>query len=128
VLDKAAQSLVVEDYLEMSGEHVVEIFFHGAPEAHALPTADGFRLARAGRAIHIHWPDMPGAQVQALRARTAPIAGWASRRFDRREPAPTLVWRAGVAGDCVLRTVIDCRSDYAVQGLPPKAGQLAHPS
>ncbi len=128
VLDKAAGSLVVEDYLEMSGEHEVEIFFHGAPEAHALSTPDGARLVRAGRAIRIHWPDMPGGRGEALRARTAPIAGWVSRRFDRREPAPTLVWRARIAGDCVLRTVIDCRSDYAPQAIQPMTGQLAHPS
>jgi hypothetical protein len=128
VLDKLAGSLVVEDYLEMSGGHVVEIFLHGAPEAHALPTPGGARLVRGGRSIRIQWPDMPGGEGFVLRGRTAPIAGWASRRFDRREPAPTLVWRAGIAGDCVLRTVIDCRSDYAQPANQPKAGQVAQPS
>jgi hypothetical protein len=29
------------------------------------------------------------------------------RRFDRREPAPTLAWRARLARDCVLRTVLE---------------------
>jgi hypothetical protein len=128
VLDKAVQSLVVEDYLEMRGEHDVEIFLHGAPEgacaAHGRRGPAGARRPRDPHPLARH---AGGAGAGAARAH-ATHRGWVSRRFDRREPAPTLVWRARIAGDCVLRTVIDCRSDYAVQAMPPKAGQLAHPS
>ena len=113
VLDKATRTLVVEDYLEMDGTHEVEIFLHAAPEAHALRTADGVRLLRSGRALSVRWPDTPGGRGEILRGSLAPVGGWVSRRFDHREPAPTLVWRARLTGDCVLRTVIDCRSDYA---------------
>jgi hypothetical protein len=112
ILDKHRRTLVVEDYLEMDGAHDVEIFLHAAPEAHALPTADGVKLARAGRAIRVVWPDLAAGRSEILRGQTSPVAGWVSRRFDRKEPAATLVWRARLTGDCVLRTVIDCRSDY----------------
>jgi hypothetical protein len=108
VLDKTRRLLVIEDYLEMDGTHDVEIFLHAAPEANALPTADGVKVARAGRAIRVVWPDLAAGRSEILRGRTSPIAGWVSRRFDVREPADTLVWRARLAGDCVLRTVIDC--------------------
>ena len=108
VLDKARRRLVVEDYLEMRGPHDVEIFLHGAPESHALPLADGVKLVRGGKALHIRWPDFEDGRLEVLRGSTDPIAGWVSRRFDRREPAPTMVWRARLARDCVLRTVIDC--------------------
>jgi hypothetical protein len=58
--------------------------------------------------VHIRWPELEDGHAEILRGRTGPIAGWVSRRFDRREPAPTMVWRALLTGDCVLRTVIDC--------------------
>ena len=38
----------------------------------------------------------------------APIGGWVSRRFDRKVAAPTLVWKARLAGDSCLRTSISC--------------------
>jgi hypothetical protein len=34
----------------------------------------------------------------------APIAGWVSRAFDARQPAPAIVWRARLTGRAVLRT------------------------
>jgi len=107
VLDKRARTLVVEDYLEMRGVHDVEIFLHGAPEARVVELPGGARLLRSGRAVHVRWPELEGSRAEVLRGSTAPIAGWVSRRFDRREPAPTLVWRARLGGDCVLRTTID---------------------
>jgi hypothetical protein len=107
VLDKGSRRLVVEDYLEMHAPHDVEIFFHCAPEAHALPLFGGAKVLRGGKAIHVRWPDLEDGRGEILRGRTEPIAGWVSRRFDRREAAPTLVWRARLAGDCVLRTVIE---------------------
>jgi len=114
VLDKVARTVVVEDYLEMDGEHDVEIFLHAAPEVHALPTDDGARLLRGGRALAIHWPEAAGGCAEIVRGSLAPAAGWVSRRFDLKEPAATLAWRARIRGDCVLRTVLECRSDYAV--------------
>ena len=107
VLDKAARRLVVEDYLEMKGAHDVEVFLHGPPESHALSSGRNTRLFRGGRSISITWPDAPGGSALVLRGQQAPIAGWVSRRFDRREASPTLVWRARLSGDCVLRTTID---------------------
>jgi hypothetical protein len=107
LLDKPRRRLVVEDYLEMRGPHDVEIFLHCAPEAQALPLPGGAKVLRAGMAVHVQWPDLEDGRGEILRGRTEPIAGWVSRRFDRREPAPTLVWRARLARDCVLRTVID---------------------
>jgi hypothetical protein len=108
VLDKRQRRLVVEDYLEMHGPHDIEIFFHAAPEVKALALARGaVKLARGDRTIGLRWPDAEDGRAEILQGRVEPIAGWVSRRFDRREPAPTLVWRARLARDCVLRTVIE---------------------
>ena len=35
-------------------------------------------------------------------------AGWVSRRFDEKEPAPTIAWHARISSRCILRTQIDC--------------------
>ena len=110
VLDKRARSVALEDALEASGEHDVEIFLHCAEDSRARPVAGGFLVERAGKAIAIRWPELPGGAAEVLEGSVAPIGGWVSRRFDEKVPAPTLVWRARVAGGCFLRTTIHCAS------------------
>jgi hypothetical protein len=46
--------------------------------------------------------------VQLLQGSTAPLGGWVSRAFDRKQPSPTLVWRARLSGRHVLRTELTC--------------------
>ncbi|HET6265030.1 MAG TPA: alginate lyase family protein [Usitatibacter sp.] len=117
VFDKRARTAVVEDYLEMNGAHEVEIFFHCAEGSHVRPIPGGYSIERGGRTVRLLWPDSASAGVptsvgrptsQVLEGSTEPIAGWVSRRFDVKEPAPTLVWRVRLAGDSLLRTRIDC--------------------
>ena len=111
VLDKATRRIVIEDTLQMEGEHEVELFLHAHEKcAVALSAggAGGARLARGDRALDIRWPEAAGAQVEVLQGSQAPIGGWISRAFDRKHPAPTLVWRARLRGNKVLRTEIDC--------------------
>jgi hypothetical protein len=107
-LDKRARRIVIEDTLEMEGEHLVELFFHCHEGCVLTPTPGGFAIARGGRALHLRLPDLPTGEVAVLEASMDPIGGWVSRRFDRKERAPTLAWRARLAGRCMLRTAIDC--------------------
>jgi hypothetical protein len=44
---------------------------------------------------------------EVLRGSLAPICGWVSRALDQREPAPTIVWKARLAGNSLLRTEIE---------------------
>ena len=46
------------------------------------------------------------AKIEVHAGSVSPIFGWVSREFDRRHPAPTIVWRARLAGPAVLRTEI----------------------
>jgi hypothetical protein len=108
VFDKRSRSAVIEDYLEMDGLHDVEVFFHFAEDTKLSPIAGGMRADREGRSVKLLWPDGVGGQATVLEGSTTPIGGWVSRRFDVKHPAPTLVWRARLAGDCILRTRIDC--------------------
>ena len=107
VFDKRSRTATIEDYLEMDGAHEVEIFFHCAEGALVRQVPGGFLVEREGRTLRILWPDARG-KAEYLQGSESPIAGWVSRRFDVKVPAPTLVWRARVSGDSLLRTRIDC--------------------
>jgi hypothetical protein len=92
----------------MNGEHDVEIFFHCAEGSRVVPIAGGVAIERGGRTVRLRWPDMAAGAGDVLEGSTDPIAGWVSRRFDVKQPSPTIVWRARLAGDSILRTEIDC--------------------
>ncbi len=104
---KGERRIVIEDALQMEGEHEVELFFHWSERCVVEPAEDHFAASRGGRTLALRLPEIPGGEAALLVASMDPIGGWISRRFDVREPAPTLRWRALIAGDCVLRTVID---------------------
>ena len=108
VFDKRSRTLAIEDYLEMDGEHDVEIYFHCAEASRVVPIAGGVSIERNGRTIRLRWPDHAAGEGAVLEGSVAPIAGWISRRFDVKQPAPTVVWGARLSGDCILRTEIDC--------------------
>src|ERR1043165_171561 len=56
VFDKRSRTLAIEDYLEMDGEHDVEIFFHCAEGTRVVPIAGGVAIERGGQAIRLRWP------------------------------------------------------------------------
>jgi hypothetical protein len=107
-LDKATRRIVIEDTLQMNGEHDVELFFHCHEDCQVQPANDGATLERLGQRVHIRFSDHDAGGVSMLRASTAPIAGWVSRSFDRKKPTSTLVWKARLKGRTTLRTIIDC--------------------
>lgn len=108
VFDKRARTLTLEDTLEMKGEHEVELFFHADERCGIAPSLGGYTLMRDGARVRIQLPELPGAAAEVLRGSQEPIAGWVSRRFDEKVPAPTIRWHARLKGPVVLRTVIDC--------------------
>jgi hypothetical protein len=49
-------------------------------------------------------PQADQARTQAYTGSLAPLAGWVSRGYDSRVPAPTIVWQARLTGRRVLRS------------------------
>jgi hypothetical protein len=107
-LDPRTGAIVIDDHLKMNGEHEVELFFHFAEDCRVTPTARGCIAEQAGRSLELRLPQQAGARHEILCGSTHPIAGWVSRRFDRKAPAPTLRWQARLRGDTHLRCEIDC--------------------
>jgi hypothetical protein len=103
-LDKRSRRIVVEDFLDMRGEHTVEIFFHCHEGCEVREVPGGFDVARDGIVLRLRWPLAAAGESRLLCGCVAPIAGWVSRRFDRKQPCPTLAWRARLSGRTHLAT------------------------
>ena len=107
-LYKTLRCIVIEDTLEMSRAHEVELFFHCSEHCRVTQESGGYRLARRQRVLHLTLPSLPGAVHQIHTGSTAPTLGWVSRRFDEKQPTATIAWRAELAGKTVLRSEIRC--------------------
>ena len=107
-LDKVTRRVVIEDSLQMAGEHDIDLFFHCSERCQPEAAADGFTLRHGDRAISLKLPQAAGASVQVYHGSTAPVQGWVSRRFDQKRPAAAIVWHARFMRDAVLRTEITC--------------------
>ena len=108
VLDKRSRTLFLEDTLTMKGAHQVEMFFHCAEDARVEPIPGGVAITRNGRTVKLRCQELPGSTLTIHQGATEPVSGWVSRRFDVKHAAPTIAWRATLAGDHVIRTEIDC--------------------
>lgn len=108
-LNKKTGRIVIDDTLQMAGTHVVELLFHCDEHTRLSPAEDGsYLLSQEDRTIRIRLPVISGATGRILCGSTTPMAGWVSRRFDVRQPTPTLHWRAQLHGTATLRTEIAC--------------------
>jgi hypothetical protein len=107
-LDKVARRVVVNDKLQMAGEHNIELFFHCSERCQVDPARDGYVLSQAGRTLTLRLPQAEGATWRVYHGSVAPISGWVSRRFDDKRPAPTIAWQSRLKGETVLCTEIIC--------------------
>ena len=105
-LDKAARRVRIEDTLQMDEDHEVELFFHCHERCELEPLEHGFVIRRGEQSITLSLPQADKARIELHRGSLSPMLGWVSRSFERREPAPTIVWQARLAGPTVLRTEI----------------------
>ena len=104
---KKERRIVIEDRLQMEGEHEVELFFHWSERCSVQADGKAFVAEQGGRTVKLWLPELPGGAGELLTASMDPIGGWISRRFDVREPAPTVRWRATLAGNCTLRSSLE---------------------
>ena len=107
-LDKVARRIVIDDVLEMSGAHDVEIYFHCSPHCRVENSPEGYAVRHDARTVLLQLPQTEFGSVHVCRGETDPICGWTSPRFDVLLPSSTIVWRARLAGSTVLRTVLYC--------------------
>jgi hypothetical protein len=107
-LDKAARRVVIEDSLQMAGEHDIELFFHCSERCQVDPLPDGYAVTQGARTLVVGLPHFKDGSSCVYHGSSAPISGWVSRRFDDKQPSPTIAWRARLEGEVVLRSEIIC--------------------
>jgi len=107
-VDKRARRVLVEDMLQTSREHDIELFFHCSERCRVAPIPGGYALSQGDRTLYLTLPQAERASARVYYGSIAPILGWVSRKFDERQPAPTVLWRGRLAGESVLRSEIVC--------------------
>jgi heparinase II/III-like protein len=107
-LEKATRRVLIEDSLQMSGMHEIEVFFHCSEQCQVDRTPDGYAVSQGGKTLFLRLPQATNASAQVYYGSIAPIGGWVSRRYDKKRPAPTIAWRAHLEGEVVLRSEVIC--------------------
>ena len=108
VLEKTLRRITIIDRLEMLRTHDIELNFHCSERCIVERRGSGYLAKQGSRVVTLTLPHVAGGASSLYFGNLMPIAGWVSRRFDEKMPAPTIRWRARVTGPCVLRTRIDC--------------------
>jgi len=106
--DPVRRQIVIEDRLEMAAPHRVELFFHFSEHCRVEQCGADFVVTQGDQHLRLALPQHPDATLALHQGSLEPRAGWISRHFDQRQPAPTLHWQAEVEESIVLRSVIHC--------------------
>lgn len=102
--DCASGNLNIEDSFHCVGRHQAELFFHMHEDTEVLSISNGeAQVNWRGRSIVFSSPDC-NARWEVLRGSDNPKLGWRSRRFNHKEPIPTLRIHAEIDGPRTLRT------------------------
>lgn len=105
--DKVARRLTVTDRIETNGPHTVALLWHFGEQCQV-------QLSENHRSAHVKTNDTALVEIELdagftairqLRGSERPIAGWISRRFDRKEPTSTLWCEAQIRSTREFRTV-----------------------
>jgi hypothetical protein len=106
-LDKLNGKIIIEDQLTMDGEHNIELFFHFSERCRIQYGNESYAIEQGKKRLTLSLPDPVGKPHHRLVLGSLdPILGWVSRRFDAKEPSPSIVWSSRLRGNTLLRTEI----------------------
>jgi hypothetical protein len=104
-VEHASATIVVTDTLSCVGEHAAEFCWQFAEDVD-VEVVDDVVVARAGAlTLRMAMPETTRAP-RLLKGSVDPIAGWVSRRFGVKQPAPAVRWPVTVRGTGQWRTEI----------------------
>ena len=107
VLDKRWRRIFIEDRLETSGIHDVDLLFHCSERCRVRATENGLELRNGPALALLRLPGSPEGSTAVHCGSVNPRFGWRSPRFGVILAAPTIHWHARL-GNAVLRTEIQC--------------------
>jgi hypothetical protein len=91
LLSKADRVLSVHDSLECKESHEVEVCWHFAEDCDVVIHGNEVQVRKAGVVLHLSLTGV-ALGIECARGREAPPLGWVSRRFDVKQPSPTIRW------------------------------------
>ncbi|VAW83145.1 hypothetical protein MNBD_GAMMA16-443 [hydrothermal vent metagenome] len=104
-LDKLTNDIFVEDEITSLKEHYLEQFWHFSEFLDL--DLDGHKLVIRGRDLSVTMTlDSRFSQIELVKGRDNPPAGWVSRSFDVKVPTNTLVCSLTIQSSIVLKTTI----------------------
>lgn len=104
-LFKKSRKLLVNDRLECGGPHKLELLFHFGEQCQVRQVGDNcFEASNCNKRIGILLD--PRLKPELYRGSENPIFGWVSRTFGVKQPAFSLVARAGIIGSTQFLTEI----------------------
>jgi hypothetical protein len=108
--DRTSGAVSIEDRFLCAGRHRVELFFHLHEETAIRRVGPGgAELAWHNRNIHFSSPD-DSATWEIFRGSEAPKLGWRSRRFNQKQPIPTLRIQKEISGPTTISTHLRIQS------------------
>jgi hypothetical protein len=103
-------SLLVDDWIDSTQPHRVELLWHAPVGARFVPESDGvWLLTVQDRVLRMTIECRPPFEASVIEGRESPPQGWVSARFYQRAPAPVLSARGMLGPRQALRTVIERR-------------------
>lgn len=102
---KAAMQIVVEDRLEAQGTHTLLFAWHFDDACDVTVEGCTVIARRGGWQLTMQMEAAPEAPV-CVSGQSAPPFGWISRRFDERQPSPSVFWRESSRGTVRRVTVM----------------------
>jgi hypothetical protein len=104
-------SFLVEDWVECTQPHGVELLWHAPVGATFVRESDGGWLLTVQNRVLRMTIECPSLyEISVIEGRESPPQGWVSTRFYQRAPAPVLSARGMLGPREALRTVIERRS------------------
>lgn len=108
--DRATGSLFIVDSFQCAGRHQVDLFFHMHEDAVVRGIGDGeAQVEWRGRQIVFSSPDHNG-HWEIFRGSEDPMLGWRSRRFNQKQPTPTLRIRTQIEGPTTIHIYLRINS------------------
>ena len=102
--DRTTGNLSLTDSFQCTGRHQVDLFFHMHEEAIVHAVGDGeAQVEWRGRRIVFTLPDR-NCDWEVVRGSENPKLGWRSRRFNHKQPTPTLRSHIQIEGPTTIRT------------------------
>jgi hypothetical protein len=109
-LDRNNGAVSIEDRFLCAGRHRVELFFHLHEETAIRRIGPGeAQLVWRARTIYLSSPDQ-NATWEIIHGSEAPKLGWRSRRFNQKQPIPTLRIQKEISGSTSISTHLRIQS------------------